>query len=62
MSVTRYQEQAYHYRAIASRADSDEYRRWANHCADLLEAQAEMLNLYGRCPDVDLPGRPGPRD
>lgn len=58
MTASRYKEQADDYRAIASRAQSDQYRRWAIYCAELLDAQAEMLELYGRCPDVDLPPRP----
>jgi hypothetical protein len=58
MSGQRYHEQADEFRSRASRARSDDYRRWAMYCAELLEAQAEMYDLYGRCPEVDLPAQP----
>lgn len=58
MSGQRYHEQADDYRAKALRAKSDDYRQWAMYCAELLEAQAEMYDLYGRCPEVNLPAHP----
>jgi hypothetical protein len=61
MSGNRYKEQADDYRAIAFRARAGSYHQWAIYCAELLDAQAEMFDLYGRCPDIDLPPRPEPR-